>query len=280
MNLTRLSDTSPEVERRMAEAYRQMPPGRKWQNLKRAFRFARAIHAAGMRSRHAGISLHDIQADWIQQVWGSPSPIPLPEQLMEPSQQDFQPALEKIITVLEQLGIGYAVGGSIASSLHGYNRMTDDADITAEPFTDRADLFLAAFDPAEYYVSASAAREALRTRSTFNILHPASGYKIDLFIQTDEPFEHSAFARRQLYSIPEIPGKPVLVHSPEDIILFKLRWYRLGGEISDRQWNDILGVMRTQGERLDNAYLNHWSTDIGVKDLLDRIRGEVWPRTL
>lgn len=280
MNLAHLTDTSPEVERRMAEAYRQMPPERKWQNLLSSFRFARAIHAAGIRGRHPGISLHDIQADWIRQVWGSPSPIPLPEHLMEPSEQNFRPALEKIIAVLEQLGIGYAVGGSIASSLHGYNRMTDDADITAELFTDRADSFLAALDPAEYYVSPEALREALRTRSTFNILHPASGYKIDLFIRKDEPFEQSAFARRQLYPIPEIPGKPVLVHSPEDIILFKLRWYRLGGEISDRQWNDILGVIRTQGERLDDTYLDHWAADIGVKDLLDRIRGEVWPTAL
>jgi hypothetical protein len=259
----------------MAEAYRRMTPGQKWENLRRAFRFARAIHAVGMRSRHPGISLHDIQADWVRQVWGGPSPIPLPEQLVEPSKQDFQPALEKIVAVLEHLDIGYAVGGSIASSLHGYNRMTDDADITAEPFADRTDLFLAAFDPAEYYVSPDALREALRTRSTFNILHPASGYKIDLFIRKDEPFEQAAFARRRLYPIPEIPGKPVLVHSPEDIILFKLRWYRLGGETSDRQWNDILGVMRTQAGRLDDAYLDHWAADIGVKDLLDRIRGDV-----
>jgi hypothetical protein len=273
--MPRLSDTSPEVERRMAEAYRRMPPWRKWQNLLHDYRFARAIHAAGFRSRNPGASVHDIQNDWIRQVWGTPSPIPLPERIMEPSQQDFRPALEKVIGVLESLGIGYAVGGSIASSLHGYNRMTDDAEITAEPFPGQADQFLAAFDPTAYYVSPDAVRDALRTRSTFNILHPESGYKIDVFVRKDDPFEQAAFDRRGPYRIPELPGKPVLVHSPEDIILFKLRWYRLGGEISDRQWNDILGVMRTQAGRLDDAYLDHWAAAIGVKDLLDRIRTEV-----
>jgi hypothetical protein len=268
------SDTSPEVERRLAEAYCRMPPERKWRNLLRDYRFARAIHAAGVRNRHPGASLRDIQADWIRQVWGAPSPIPIPEALMEPSEQNFQPALAQVIAVFEYLGVGYAVGGSIASSLHGYSRMTNDADLTAEPFPGREDLFVAAFDPAEYYVSPEAVREAVRSRSTFNLLHPESGYKVDVFVRKDDPFEQSAFARRGPYQIPELLGKPVLVHSPEDIILFKLRWYRLGGGVSDKQWNDILGVIRTQGDRLDGAYLDHWAADLGVKDLLDRARAE------
>lgn len=272
---TRVTDTSPDVERRMAEAYRRMPPSRKWQNLLRDFRFARAIHAAGMRGRHPGISVREIQADWIRQVWGGPSPIPLPEQLMEPSQQDFQPALAAVIAALEHLGVGYAVGGLIASSLHGYNRMTNDADITAEPFPGREEPFAAAFDPTEYYVNLDTVREAVRTRATFNILHITSGYKIDVFVRKDDPFELAAFARRGPYRIPELPGKPVLVHSPEDIVLFKLRWFRLGGDVSDRQWGDVLGVMRTQAGRLDDAYLDRWAADLGVKDLLDRVRSEV-----
>jgi hypothetical protein len=273
--MLRPTDTSPDIELRRAEAYRQMSPGQKWVNLRRSYRFARAVHAAGVRSRQPGASVHVIQADWIRQVWGGPSPIPLPERLMEPSQQDFQPAMEKVVAVLEQLGIGYAIGGSIASSLHGYNRMTEDADITAEPFAGRVDQFLAAFDPAEYYVSPDAVRSAARDRSTFNILHPATGYKVHVFVRKDEPFERAAFDRRGPYRIPELPGKPVQVHSPEDIILFKLRWYQIGGGVSDRQWHDALGVMRTQAGRLDDGYLDRWAADLGVKDLLDRARSEV-----
>ncbi len=71
------------------------------------------------------------------------------------------------------------------------------------------------------------------------------------------------------------PTSPVQIHSPEDIVLFKLRWFRLGGEVSDKQWADILGVMKTQGDQLDTAYLDKWAPEIGVKDLLDRARGQV-----
>jgi len=75
--------------------------------------------------------------------------------------------------------------------------------------------------------------------------------------------------------MPDELGEPVLLHSPEDIVLFKLRWYRLGGESSEKQWTDILGVLRTQRDRLDEAYLDRWAREIGVLDLLVRIRKEV-----
>jgi hypothetical protein len=60
--------------------------------------------------------------------------------------------------------------------------------------------------------------------------------------------------------------------SPEDTLLHKLVWFRLGDEISDRQWGDVLGVLRVQGERLDQAYLDAWATSLGVADLLERAR--------
>jgi hypothetical protein len=150
--------------------------------------------------------------------------------------------------------------------------MTRDADITVEPFPGREDVFVAAFPAPEFYLSPDAVREANRNRSTFNILHPATGYKIDIFVRKDEPFEQAAFARRSPHPLADAPDEPAQIHSPEDIILFKLRWFRLGGETSERQWIDILGVMKTQGDRLDTAYLDHWAAEIGVKDLLGRAR--------
>lgn len=269
-----ISDTAPEVARLMYEAYRGVTPARKWQNLRDDHRMARALHAAGMRHRNPAVTLAEIQAHWIESLIGRPCPIPLPEVLMEPVEQEYQPVLRFALRTLERLGIAYAIGGSVASSLHGSNRMTRDADLTVEPFFGREDVLLAAFPPPEFYVSPEAVREALRTRSTFNILHPATGYKIDIFVRKDEPFEQAAFARRGPFTLPDAPEEPVQVHSPEDIILFKLRWYRIGGEVSDRQWSDVLAVMKTQGEQLDAAYLDHWAAEIGVKDLLDRVRSE------
>jgi hypothetical protein len=271
--MTPLSDTPPEVERLLAEVYRRMPPARKWQNLAQDYRTARALHSTGMRHRNPGVSAAAIQADWIAAGLGRPCPVPVPESLTEPVDQDYQPVLRSVIRTLDRLGIRYAIGGSIASSLHGIGRFTRDADLTAEPFPGREGAFVAAFDPAEFYVSPDAVRDALRNRSSFNIIHPATGYKIDIFVRKDEPFERSAFDRRVPYPMPDVPAEPVQLHSPEDTVLFKLRWFRLGGETSDRQWNDVLGVLRVQGDRLDAAYLDRWAAEIGVKDLLDKVRG-------
>jgi hypothetical protein len=270
-----VNDTAPEVERLMYEAYRRMPPARKWKNLRDDYRMARALHAAGMRKRTPGVTLAEIQADWIESLLGQPCPVPIPERLMEPIDQEYQPIFRLALRTLERLGIAYAIGGSVASSIHGASRMTRDVDLTVEPFDGREDEFLAAFPAPEFYVSPNAVREALRTRSTFNILHPTTGYKIDIFVRKDDPFERSAFARRGPYPLADAPDEPVQVHSPEDIILFKLRWYRIGGEVSEQQWRDVMAVMKTQRDRLDAVYLDHWATEIGVKDLLDRARSQV-----
>lgn len=270
-----LSDTAPDVERVMYEAYRRMNPARKWKNLREDYRMARALHAAGMRHRCPIVSLQEIQANWIETLLGQPCPVPIPESLMEPIDQEHQPVLRFALQTLDRLGIAYAIGDSVASSLHGAGRMTRDADVTVEPFAGREDVFIAAFPAPEFYLNVDTVREAVRARSGFNILHPATAYKIDIFVRKDEPFEQAAFARRGPYPMPGVTDELVQVHSPEDIVLFKLRWYRLGGEISDRQWGDILGVLKTQGAHIDNSYLGQWATVIGVKDLLDRIRGQV-----
>ena len=270
-----LSDTAPDVEARMYDAYRRMSPARKWKNLSQDFRMARVLHAVGMRQRDPEVSLLAIQSDWINKLLGSPCPGPIPECLMEPIDQEYQPILRFTLRTLNRLRIEYAIGGSVASSLHGVSRMTRDADLTVEPFHGREALFVTAFNPAEYYLNADSVRDALRHRSTFNILHPGTGYKIDIFVRKDEPFERAAFARRMPYPMPDAPDEPVLLHSPEDIVLFKLRWYRIGGEFSEKQWSDILGVLRTQRDGLDAAYLDRWATEIGVQDLLDKIRQQV-----
>jgi hypothetical protein len=267
-----LTDTAPEVERLMFEAYRRMSPARKWRNLNNDFRMARALHASGMRHRNPNVTLAEIQADWIQSSLGYPCPVSIPDLLMEPANQEYQPVLRHTLRILDRLGIAYAIGGSIASSFHGVSRMTRDADLTVEPFPGKEDAFISAFTPSEFYLSRIAVLDALRARSTFNILHPATGYKIDIFVRKDEPFELAAFARRGQYLLPDSPEEPVQFYSPEDTILFKLRWFRLTNETSERQWTDVYNIIKTLNDRLDTAYLDLWAVEIGVKDLLDRVR--------
>jgi hypothetical protein len=273
--MPRLSDTSPEVERLMAECYRRMPVWRKLALLDDANRTTRVLHDAGFRSRHPGATPEQVRADWLRMTLGGP----LAERILEIIPMSQMPTesvrvAREVMGALQSLGVECVLGGSFASTVHGYPRSTQDADVMAEPFPGReADLTLAL--GSDFYVSTDAARDANARRSSFNVIHTTSGFKVDVFIEKARPFDRSVLIRRTPHSFSPDPADTLDVVTPEDVILLKLEWYRIGGEISDRQWNDILGVMRTQAGRLDDAYLDHWAADIGVKDLLDRIRTEV-----
>jgi hypothetical protein len=181
--------------------------------------------------------------------------------------------IQEVTSIFSALDIVYALGGSMASSLLGKPRFTEDADITVEPFPGREQDLSARFGP-DYYLSLAAVEEAVRQRSSFNIVHTTSGFKIDVFVRKDRPFEESVFTRRHTVPVADHPGETIVLVSPEDIILLKLEWFRKGGEISDRQWGDILGVLKVQFGKLDDAYLDYWAAELKVGDLLARARQE------
>lgn len=189
---------------------------------------------------------------------------------MEQNKENAE-VVQAITTVLDRLQIPYAVGGSWASSLFGKPRFTNDADILVGPFPGKEAAFCASFGE-DYYVSLPMIQDAIRRRSSFNIIHWPSGFKVDLFIRKDRPFEASVLARRRIYPLPE--GNSFILVSAEDIILLKLEWYRLGGGGSERQMEDVQGVLQVQGDTLDRAYLDRWAEILGVADLLERARKE------
>lgn len=182
-------------------------------------------------------------------------------------------ALAAVVETLDRLIIPYALGGSLASSIHGINRNTADADLSVEPFLGKEVEFVKSFGP-DYYVSLDAVRNAIRDRSSFNIILTTTGFKVDVFVRKDRPFEVSMMKRRLAMPLPGTNMRSLFIVSPEDIILLKLEWYRLGNEISDRQWNDVLNVLRIQAGRLDEDYLSHWAKEINVADLLIKARAE------
>ena len=181
--------------------------------------------------------------------------------------------LDNVTEILEKLKIKYAIGGSMASSLYGTVRFTEDADITIEPFGASAEKLLQAFGR-DYYISAEAMYNALKNHNSFNIIHIESAFKIDIFICKDEDFEKQLFARTNRIKLSDSPDKLFSVVSPEDIILLKLKWYHDSNCVSEKQWNDILGVLQTQGEKLDTNYLRTWSVKLNIDTLLTKAIAE------
>jgi len=175
----------------------------------------------------------------------------------------------KVIEALEELGSPYLVGGSYASSVHGIARATMDIDMLAAIPAKHAAALVEKLGP-EFYADEQAIRNAIMAKRSFNVIHMQTAFKVDVFVSKRDAFDEEQLERRELYVAVRNPERAVYVASPEDIILSKLRWYRQTDERSDRQWNDVLGVMSVQGEKLDFAYLRRWASDVNVLDLLER----------
>ena len=107
------------------------------------------------------------------------------------------------------------------------------------------------------------------SQKTFNLIHYNSVFKVDIFIPKNDEFAEKQLERRQLREIPDHES-PVYVASAEDTILAKLKWYRAGGEVSSTQWNDVVGILGTNRERLDPDYLKSWAEKLGLTDLLQK----------
>jgi hypothetical protein len=191
---------------------------------------------------------------------------------MTPEQPEAIRVALRVIAVLEELGVEYHVGGSYASSIHGIPRQTQDIDLVVDlPFS-AARAFVARLSD-DFYVDEVNVRKAIREKRSFNLVHLASGFKVDLFVRGEDPFDLEEFARHSPELIQSKPERRVFIKSAEDTLLRKLQWYRQGGQVSDRQWEDILGIAGTQGDRLDVTYLEQWAETIGVSDLLKKILG-------
>lgn len=268
-----VSDTSPDALRVQIECYRRMPFERKWQIMGDAYRTARTLHEMGYRLRHQSALPQAVQSEWRKLALGKLWQPQFDEvSAVGPLLLNNLQILRSVLYVFETLSIPQVLGGSWASSIQGIPRQTQDADITSAPFPGSEREFVATLGD-EYYVSEQAVRDANQHRSSFNVIHTTSGFKVDVFIRKDTPFAISAFNRSQSKTI---PGTDAIVDvlSPEDIILHKLEWYRIGGETSDRQWDDVLGVMRVQGDRLDSAYLDRWAGELSIADLLAEARSD------
>jgi hypothetical protein len=177
---------------------------------------------------------------------------------------------QAVANALESLGVVYWIGGSMASSIYGTPRSTQDVDFVAELKEEQVDALVAALE-AEFYIDGEAIRRAIRSRRSFNLIHLDTMYKADIFVLGADHHAQEEKKRRRKERLGPEPDAPTAYFcSAEDIILQKLLWYRKGGNISDRQWNDVLSVMKVQANNLDLNYLRTWAIDLNINDLLDK----------
>jgi hypothetical protein len=174
----------------------------------------------------------------------------------------------RVVQALEKLNIEYEIGGSVASILYGIPRLTADVDIVVLLQGEHVGPLVQEME-SEFYIDADTVREAIVNRSSFNIIHLPTMIKADLFVRPDTAFARSEWARRASRPLSTATSDtPVFVASAEDTVLHKLRWYKLTGERSDRQWSDVLGVLKTQKQAIDQAYMKHWAEELNLDNLL------------
>jgi hypothetical protein len=183
---------------------------------------------------------------------------------------DLMTALTPVLSVFTDLGVRHFVGGSVASSAYGVARASLDVDVVAELEPAHVRRFVAALQDA-YFVDEARVQAAVDARRSFNLIHLATVFKVDVFVSKRRPFDASSFARVRHETLGREPGNPTIpLASAEDVLLAKLEWYRRGGETSERQWEDVKGILRVGRGTLDGVYLRHWAALVGVADLLDR----------
>lgn len=174
-----------------------------------------------------------------------------------------------VSTVFEELQIPYALGGSLASTVHGRFRNTNDADFVANMQLNHVAPFVEIIGDG-FYRDVDMIRNAVVRRSSFNMIYLPTMFKVDVFVTQHRPFDKLQLERRIRGRLPGIDDL-IYVTSAEDTILAKLHWFRLGGETSERQWRDVLEVTIAQSNRLDLNYMRNTALTLGVGDLLTKM---------
>ncbi len=181
----------------------------------------------------------------------------------------------RLLAGLDRLEIRYMVTGSAASSSYGVWRATNDIDVVVDLRQEQVGDFVSEFE-SSFYIAREQVEQAVRLGRSFNLIHLGSFYKFDLFPLRADRLHQRQFARREWSRI-AVFGQNLIefaVTTAEDSVLSKLAWYKAGGEVSEQQWNDILGIVAQRRDKLDIDYLREWAPHAGVADLLDKALSE------
>jgi hypothetical protein len=273
--VTQSVDTSPEAERMLVQLLQKAGEERRlaqacsltasvrrlsWDNLAR-------LHPAWSLRERIGFFVEVIYGKELGQSfgrWFATSGVEVKTDMNE----ELLAVVLPIVEVLEKLNVPYLVGGSVASSLHGIPRSTNDCDMVADIKETQIGDFVSDLQD-RYYLSEEAIRSAIRQQSSFNLIHLETMLKVDIFVLKNADFEQITFSRQQSVQI-EKAQRAFNFYQPEDIALHKLVWYDAGGRMSEKQWLDILGIFKVQAANLDKAYIEEWGQLLGLADLVQK----------
>ncbi len=276
---TQSSDTTPEAERVQIELIRQAPITKRVALMAELSQFLIEAHKQGIRQTHPNANEKEVDLIFVANNYGQELADKLRVYSLATRKTNTTShtnhlfdALTPIVTALELLGVTYYLSGAFASAFYGILSTAIDAapaktlQFVANLQPEHVQPFSALL-ASSYYINTNAVRDAIQQKSLFNLIHLETILPINISIPKARLFDQEELHRVRLKSLMK-DARPFYVASPEGTILNKLEWYKMGGGVSDRQWNDILGVLKIQGTNLDMPYLHRWATALEVADLL------------
>lgn len=270
--ITQSIDTTVDAEMYLFSLWRQMDLPQREKLMLRVFKKAALFSLTSIKNLYPGASPDEVRYHYVKKRLGLKVANLLQSQAYGKELMIEDPIYlaRKVAVLLESLGISYYIGGSVASSLQGEIRFTEDLDLVVNIQTNQVQSILNIFSK-DFYISEIAIDDAMRGRtSSFNIIDLETTEKADIFVMRSDAFAISKMERKQLYiPVNRTEADAIYLCSPEDTILQKLVWYRMTKNESQRQWRDVLGVLKLQGDRLDFDYLQKWGVELSLSDLLE-----------
>ena len=258
-------DKTPEADAIDFYRLRQLTNSQRWQMGASLTRWAKTVSLRGMRKACPST----YKEKFAQSVLGSKW-LPILTFTSDPSMwtQDPSEIARLLHPIFETLGIPYYITGGVAASVYGDPRTTRDLDLVIEFIRDNIYQLVEALETAGFYCPPGAVEDIQEGRGrVLSVTHMTLVLNADIVLNSNTEFDRSKMARRRLEALDSAGVEQFWIASPEDVVLAKLLWRKQSQ--SQKQWTDVLGILKVQAENLERGYLTEWAEQLGLVDDLN-----------